>query len=217
MSCASCHFEGGIDGRTWRICAGPRNTQTLEGIADSLPLHWSADRDEVQDFEFTIRTLQAGGGLIRGQTPNLELGSSNAGLSEDLDALAAYVLSIKRKPSPFALDGPAIERGREIFSSPGVGCNNCHPPPRYTDSSMSAYPFTLHDVGTGDNPAERMGSAFDTPSLRGIWDTAPYLHDGSASNLRDVLRTRNPQDRHGRTSQLNESELNDLAAFLLSL
>ncbi len=32
-----------------------------------------------------------------------------------------------------------------------------------------------------------MFSAFDTPALRGLWDTAPYLHDGSAATLDDVV------------------------------
>src|SRR5262249_13705167 len=60
MSCASCHFDGEQDGRTWKFTSGPRNTTSLRGVAETLPLHWSADRDEVQDFEFTVRTLQAG-------------------------------------------------------------------------------------------------------------------------------------------------------------
>ena len=51
------------DGRTWLFPDGPRNTTNLRGLADTHPLHWSADRDEVQDFEFTIRELQAGTGL----------------------------------------------------------------------------------------------------------------------------------------------------------
>jgi cytochrome c peroxidase len=50
----------------------------------------------------------------------------------------------------------------------------------------------LHDVGTGDPNLERnshgRGTQFDTPSLLGIWATAPYFHDGSASTLEDVLR-----------------------------
>jgi hypothetical protein len=50
-----------------------------------------------------------------------------------------------------------------------------------------------------------------------LWDNAPYLHDGSAATLGDVLIMRNPQNRHGRTSHLSEAEIRDLIAFLLSL
>lgn len=214
MSCASCHFDGEQDGRTWKFPSGPRNTTSLRGVADTLPLHWSADRDEIQDFEFTIRTLQAGTGLIAVGEPNQELSAPNAGRSPDLDALAAYVLSLPAKPSPYAGD---VDRGRAIFNRPEVGCATCHVGNQYTDSTLAAAPFILHDVGTGDGAEERLGAAFDTPSLRGIWDTAPYLHDGSAPTLRDVLVTRNPRDRHGRTSQLSEAEISDLIAFLKSL
>ena len=57
----------------------------------------------------------------------------------------------------------------------------------------------LHDVGTcaqGDFPDvdhpdilgdDRAACAFDTPSLRGLADSAPYLHDGSAATIDDVV------------------------------
>ena len=227
MSCVSCHFDGEHDGRTWFTARGPRNTTSMRGASDTRPLYWSADRDEVQDFEFTIRELQAGTGLIRNGTPHPTLGTPNAGRSADLDALAAFIESLRPKPSPFRRPWPsrdpdgsltvAARRGRLIFERQDVGCATCHIPPRYTDSTMNASPFIKHDVGTGDGPDERLGSAFDTPSLRGLWDSPPYLHDGSAATLRDVLITRNSQGRHGRTSHLSEAEIRDLIAFLLSL
>lgn len=57
----------------------------------------------------------------------------------------------------------------------------------------------------------------DTPTLKGIWETGPYLHDGSAATLMDVITTANPGDRHGRTSHLSRKEREQLAAFLLQL
>ena len=218
MSCASCHFEGEHDGRTWLFAgSGRRNTTSLRGAEETRPLHWSADRDEVQDFEFTIRQLQAGTGLIREGSPNATLGAPNAGLSADLDALAAFVDSLRFKASPFLTPAGtltiAAQRGEAVFMRSDVGCAACHPPPRFTDTGAG---FT-HDVGTGNGPDEAMGAAFDTPTLRGIWDTAPYLHDGSAATLRDVLTTRNASDRHGRTAHLTEAEIQDLMVYLRSL
>ena len=214
MSCESCHADGEQDGRTWLFPDGPRNTTNLRGLAHTHPLHWSADRDEVQDFEFTIRELQAGTGLIEDGEPQPELGLPNAGLSADLDALAAFVESLQPKPSPFRLaDGtltPAAQNGQAVFHRADVGCADCHIPPLFTD-------FLLHDIGMGNGPGELLGPAFDTPSLRGIWHTAPYLHDGRASTLREVLVTHNPTDQHGQTAHLSERELQDLVAFLLSL
>lgn len=221
MSCASCHFEGEHDGRTWQFTAGPRNTTSLRGAGETRPVHWSADRDEVQDFEFTFRTLQAGSGLIRGREPNAELGAPNAGLSEDLDAMAAFVESLGMKRNPYSAGDSAvqgsIERGRRVFLRSDTGCSGCHRLPNYTDSTTAVSPFMVHNVGTADQPGERLGPAMDTPSLRGVWDTAPYLHDGSAPTLFDVLVTRNSSDRHGRTSHLPPAAISDLIAFLLSL
>jgi cytochrome c peroxidase len=73
-----------------------------------------------------------------------------------------------------------------------------------------------YDVGTRgrfDKAADR----FDTPSLVEGWRTAPYLHDGSAATMRDVLTTGNPADKHGKTSHLTPQQIDDLAAYLLSL
>jgi hypothetical protein len=53
--------------------------------------------------------------------------------------------------------------------------------------------------------------------LHGLFQSAPYLHDGSAPTLRDVLVPRNADDRHGTTSDLDEAELADLEAYLLCL
>ena len=54
ISCSSCHPDGQPDGRTWHNPEGLRNTQSLAGIAWTHAIHWSADRDEVQDFEHTV-------------------------------------------------------------------------------------------------------------------------------------------------------------------
>ena len=212
MSCESCHADGEQDGRTWLFPDGPRNTTNLRGLAHTHPLHWSADRDEVQDFEFTIRELQAGTGLL--EDPHPELGLPNTGRSADLDDLAAFVESLQPKPSPFRRAGgtltPEAERGQVIFHRADVGCAECHTPPLFTD-------LRVHDIGTGHGPGELLGPGFDTPSLRGVWHTAPYLHDGRASTLQDIVLTHNPTDQHGQTAQLSEAEVHDLVAFLRSL
>ena len=101
----------------------------------------------------------------------------------------------------------AAERGKAVFVR--AGCSSCHPPGLFTDLHQ-------YDVGTRrgfDRPADK----FDTPALIELWRTATYLHDGSAATVRDVLTTRNPQDRHGKTSNLTGQEIDDICAYLLSL
>ncbi len=222
ISCSSCHPDGQADARTWHNPEGLRNTTAFAAMKETHPLHWSADRDEAHDFEHTIRgPLMQGRGLIRGKAQP-DLGEPNAGLSADLDALAEYSNSFEATLSPHAA-GPrrptaAGARGRTLFFRDDVGCAKCHSGPNYTDSTLARKPFLLHDVGTGvDDPSERLGTAYDTPSLIGIYRTAPYLHDGTARTLREILVERNRGDRHGKTSHLTPTETGDLVEFLKSL
>ena len=73
-------------------------------------------------------------------------------------------------------------------------------------------------MGTGDPATEKnshdRGTRFDTPSLRGLWLTQPYFHDGSAATLEDVFRTGTV---HNIASSISTDDMSDLVAFLLSL
>jgi YVTN family beta-propeller protein len=228
IACASCHPDGQHDGRTWQNPEGLRRTTAFFGMAHTFPLHWSADRDETQDFEYTIRgPLMGGRGLLAGSMKPkaghepVELDERLAGRSTDLDALAIYCNSFDFTLSPHA-DGPgklsaAGERGKKLFFSAATGCATCHGGPYFTDSKL-AKPFNLHDVGTGAaDPTEKMGSRYDTPTLLGVYRQTAYLHHGKAKTLLEVLTTFNEGDKHGKTSHLSPTELNDLVAFLKSL
>jgi len=228
VACFSCHPDGHSDGRVWHNPEGLRKTTALFGLAHTHPLHWSADRDEVQDFEYTIRSrLMQGRGLLhesikpKAGFEKTELEEALAGRSKDLDALAIYCNSFDFRLSPHI---PATgklssgaEHGKQLFFSKQVGCSECHSGPYYTDSSLTK-PYKLHDVGTGtQDPTEKMGPQYDTPTLLGIYRTAPYLHHGLAKTLADVLTTCNKEDKHGQTSHLKPAEIDDLVEFLKSL
>jgi len=219
ISCSSCHPDGQSDGKTWHNPEGLRNTQSLAGMAWTYPIHWSADRDEVQDFEHTIRgPLMQGKGLVRGKI-NPALDAPNKGLSRALDAMAAYSNTHEFTLSPYAKKGlnPAAERGRELFFSKQTQCATCHSGPFLTDSVPSKK-FIRHDVGTAvDNPGEKMGPEYDTPTLLGVYRTAPYLHHGKAQTLEEVLTVYNHDDKHGKTSPLSKQEIADLVEFLKAL
>ncbi|MGE0788597.1 MAG: PKD domain-containing protein [Sandaracinaceae bacterium] len=236
IACAHCHLDGLADGRTWDFTdrgEGLRNTIELigrAGIGDG-PLHWSANFDEVQDFEHDMRGPFRGLGLMSDAelhtgTRDTTLGDPKAGVSADLDALAAYVSSLATEPpSPHRNEDGTLtataERGRLLFEGAG-GCTTCHTGPRLTDSALSAPGVVvLHDVGTlGAGSGMRLGmplTGLDTPTLHGLFRSAPYLHDGSARTLHDVMTTRNATDRHGTTSAMSAGELDDLVAYLLCL
>ncbi|WP_187027608.1 PKD domain-containing protein [Persicimonas caeni] len=237
IACAHCHLDGEADRRTWDFTdrgEGIRNTISLlgrEGAAHG-PMHWSGNFDEVHDFENDIRLHFGGLGLLdeadwtSGSTAE-PLGDPKAGLSDDLDALAAYVSSLSSYPrSPYRTpDGSLTDsaaRGKTIFESAETGCTDCHSGPRLTDSAwLSEGSPKLHDVGTlTDASGNRLGgelTGIDTPTLHGIWNSAPYLHDGSAATLRNVVTTRSAGGVHGKTSHLSEAEIDDLVMYLKSL
>jgi DNA-binding beta-propeller fold protein YncE len=237
IACAHCHLDGEPDRQTWDFTGrgeGLRNTISLEGRAGmgDGPLHWSGNFDEVHDFENDIRFEFLGDGLMSDEdfeqgTRSDPLGASKAGLSDDLDALATYVTALDDVPrSPFRNpDGSltdAAERGKIIFESDEAGCTDCHSGQRLTDSQfVSPGDPLLHDVGTmGPGSGQRLGApleGIDTPTLHAVWNSAPYLHDGSAATLRDVLVDKNPDDQHGKTSHLSNAEIDDLVAYLRSL
>jgi len=76
-------------------------------------------------------------------------------------------------------------------------------------------------VGTlKSSSGKRMGKpliGLDVPTLIGLWEGGPYLHDGSAQTLMDVITTQNPMNRHGNTQQLNSREREQLVAYLMQI
>ncbi|MEO1365594.1 MAG: hypothetical protein AAFX50_00350 [Acidobacteriota bacterium] len=194
ISCASCHLDGGHDGRTWDFTQrgeGFRNTTALNGRAGvgQGNVHWTGNFDEIQDFVNDIQNEFGGGGFLpAGQTANPPLGSPNGGRSQGLDDLSAFVSSLDTDHlgrSPYrAFDGsltPNAQLGAVHFDT--LACANCHPAATgYTDSTVGT--ATLHDVGTlRSSSGQRLGGALpgiDTPTLLGLHSTGPYLHDGSA-------------------------------------
>jgi mono/diheme cytochrome c family protein len=131
---------------------------------------------------------------------------------EVAEAMDAWLKSLQPVPSPQLVKGkpsPAAKRGEKLFRSRGVGCAQCHPGPLFTD--LNSYP-----VGT-TGPLDRGQDVFDTPTLVEAWRTAPYLHDGSAPDLRSVFTHRDPEGRHGRVKQLSAEEFEDLLTYLGSL
>ncbi|MEJ8850277.1 PA14 domain-containing protein [Variovorax rhizosphaerae] len=199
MSCASCHNDGGQDGRTWDLTSlgeGLRNTIALRGRAGGQgKLHWSGNFDEPHDFEGQIRALSQGTGLMTDAAYNTgtrsqPLGDRKAGVSADLDALAAYMTSLTAfSASPLRnADGTlttAAVSGKTVFAAQ---CVTCHGGVDFTDSATGV----LNNVGTlKASSGKRLGATLtglDTPTLRDAWATAPYLHDGSAATVEDAVR-----------------------------
>lgn len=199
-SCASCHAnEGRIDGLRWDFLGdgigNPKDTLSL--------LHF--DKTEPMNRRATMQSARA---CARN---GLESTNMIVPTEEDVDDLFAYLISLRPVPSPHLTpDGKlteAAERGKSLFEGK-ASCVRCHPAPYFTDKKM-------HNVGVL-SPNEPDGR-YDTPSLLESYRTAPYLHDGRALTLKDVLTVDNSAKRHGDAHELSEQEVDDLVAYLLSL
>ena len=199
QSCSSCHpGDARADGLNWDLLndglGNPKNTKSLLLVHKTPPAMWLGVRSNA---EVTVRAGIEH--ILFTKQPEEVAGS-----------IDEYIKSLKPVPSPYLVHGKlpkAAERGRKIFSR--AGCTMCHPSPLYTDLHQ-------YDVGTCDQ-FDTLTDKFYTPTLIEVWRTAPYLHDGSAATLRDVVTTCNPHDKHGETSKLSQQEIDDLCAYVLSL
>jgi cytochrome c peroxidase len=149
-------------------------------------------------------------------------------------AIAAYERTIVSGTAPFdrwvAGDNQAIspsaQQGFALFNGKGR-CASCHSGWAFTDGSF-------HDIGTakGDDVGRgalfptslKLRYAFKTPTLRDVARRAPYMHDGSITDLRGVLALYNKGgiDRPSRSElirplRLSEQDQLDLIAFLSTL
>jgi DNA-binding beta-propeller fold protein YncE len=197
QSCISCHPDARADGLNWDLIndgiGNPKNTKSLVFAHATPPC------------------------MVTGIRPNAEI-AVRAGIrhiqfserpEEDAACMDQYLRSLRPVPSPYLDNGkltPSARLGEELFRK--TGCANCHSGDYYTDGKK-------YNVGTG--VGESTGVLFDTPALREIWRTAPYLYNGSAKTIREALTVFNPKDQHGKTSSLTEKEMDALEEYVLSL
>ena len=187
LACASCHPEGGDDGRVWSFGRiGPRRTPAMNGhLLGTEPFHWDGDMNDLGHLMDEVFSGRMSGPRL---TP------------PQVDALGGW-LDVLSPPTP-AAESEQSARGQALFFGEAQ-CSSCHL------GGVSTNSFTV-DVGTGGR--------FQVPSLAGIAHRLPAMHDGCAATLRDRF---DPDcgggDAHGRTSQLDGSEVADLVSYLETL
>jgi len=187
IACASCHLEGHDDAHTWRFDAlGLRRTQTLGG-------------DIFASTPFHWDGDMKDLGMIMDVVFVNRMGGTKKG-PRHVNAMQSWMGNIPRIPNSASLATPAqIDHGKALFAS--ANCNSCHSGDLFTNN-------TNQDVGTG--------KAFQVPSLLGLANRAPYLHDGSALTIKDRF-TVPGADKHGNTQNLSASDIDDLVAYLETL
>ncbi len=200
QACSSCHsHDARVDGLNWDLLndgiGNPKNGKSLllahaTPPSMSLGVRSNATAAVRAGIRYSLFTVQP---------------------PEVADALDDYLSSLKPMPSPLLVKGklsPAAKRGRKLFLDDKVGCAECH-------SGAALTNLKSYDVGTKgkfDQPADR----YDTPTLVEVWRTAPYLHDGRARTMQEVLTTFQHDDEHGMTRHLTPRQIDDLSEFVLS-
>ena len=188
ISCATCHVDGRDDGVTWSIGDDVRRqTPSLAGnVSDTVPLTWTSEVMSVAEEADLTSTGRMGG----------------TGLGEDdLQAIAAFIDAVRLPQPPTVTTPDLVAQGEALFHRSDVGCARCHSGPTFADGRHHAL-FGLEAV--------------NTPSLLGIAATAPYLHDGRAETLREVL-TQSAGGAMGHPELLSPPQTEALLAYLRTL
>ncbi len=247
VSCASCHNQSlaftdgratsiGVDGRI-----GTRNAPSLanvgyqpyfmrEGGVPTLEMQVLVPVQEHNEFDMNMLDV-----VERLRRDTLVQVLSRGAYGRDVDAyvitraIASFERTLVSGRSRADLNRLTEQesRGRELFVSSRTGCTSCHAGVLYTsheftnNGALESYTdpgrYRLTNV-----EADRF--MFKVPSLRNVGVTAPYMHNGSISSLREVIDRYNrggmghpARDRRIVPLGLRDDECADLEAFLWSL
>lgn len=122
---------------------------------------------------------------------------------EDALCVDEYLKSLRPVPSPYLVNGELTDKakaGRKVFDK--LQCGECHSGSYYTDLKM-------HRIGN-DIEFEK---GWDTPTLKEVWRTAPYLFDGRAATMNDVFEIH----KHGIDKKVSKKEIDELTEYINSL
>ncbi|WP_028401091.1 beta-propeller fold lactonase family protein [Ectobacillus panaciterrae] len=234
MSCASCHSDGDINSLTLTTAKGPRNVTSNILTTKTGLFMWDGSRDDFTDY---IHTVQGEMGGMMNVDPGQPI---PADVQHMYDALLAFLDDPSSFPvpkSPYRENGKltkTAQQGEELFNGKG-NCLSCHGGDYFTSSVKAvdaagklttANTQFLYDIGTagvtdkdssGDaragfsNPRSR--TKFDPPTLRGVWATAPYLHDGSAKTIEEAIEKHQYEERN----TLSKQDVQAIASYVKSL
>lgn len=201
-----------IDGQSKPVVIPP-----AYGLQDIHKITLTGDGDQIMYWNRYVAVTQMGGqGTFTEPRLNLSVTNGTTDLvSDKLPPLQAYQLTLPPPPAPAgSFDAAAAARGQAVFEGPGR-CATCHSGASFTDANATLHPPSA-SVVEPENPSYAARSAtkqYRTTPLRGLWQHAPYFHDGSAPTLEAVGQRYNDKFGLGLTAQ----QIADLAQYLKSL
>jgi mono/diheme cytochrome c family protein len=178
---------------------------------------FTGDGENVAYWNRYVAVVQMGGqGSF--SDPRLPLSVTNGTtdlVSGKLPALQAYQLSLNAPPPPAgSFDSAAAARGKLLFEGAAT-CASCHSGPAFTDANLRLHPpgDSVTEPETPSYVSRSATKRYRTSPLKGVWQHAPYFHDGSAATLEAVVQTYNTK----RSLGLTAAQISDIAQYLKSL
>ncbi len=213
-SCATCHSNGTANPSIGTInhpraagdFTGPRDPISLIGVGLTAPYRWQGDIPTLEAMVTnTVVTFFKDGPT-----------QPQAVTATQVASLMAYLNTIAAPQTPFDLGtlSPAALRGQVLFQDKGQ-CMSCHGGPLLTDNKphVTGVPSA---PGATDHGNPGLPGSFNTTALRDIKNSAPYMHNGFFTNLRQVVEFYNSTSTIA-PLHLTPSEIDDLVAYLNSL
>jgi len=200
IACQSCHLHGDTDDSLHNL-GGKKLVPTLSvrGLTATAPYLRDGSYPTLGDLDELAQTLYRG--YLRPQRARGE-------------TLEAYIEALPRTRPLISNSARDLERERRGFSAfIKASCPSCHTPPVFTN--LGSVP--THRVFPDQAEKHPKGERLDTPSLLSVAGSAPYLNDGRAATLEDVISKHNQRNLHGDTAALDARERADLVCFLESL
>jgi len=201
-----------LDGRNKPVVIPP-----AYGLQDIHRITFTGDGNDIAYWNRYVAVTQMGGqGTFVEPRLNVSVTNGTQDLvSGKLPALQAYQLSLKAPaPPPGSFDAAAAARGQLVFQGAGR-CASCHSGATFTDANAGLHP-PADSVVEPETPSYASRSAtkqYRTSPLKGLWQHAPYFHDGSAATVEQVVQTYNTK----RSLGLSAQQMADLAQYLKSL
>jgi mono/diheme cytochrome c family protein len=199
---------------------GPQVIPPAYGLSGIHRITSTGDGEDIAYWNRYVGVTQMGGhGSFSDPRTGVNVTNGTDDLiTSKLPALQAYQLSLNAPPAPAgSFDTVAAVRGQRVFNGAGT-CSTCHSGIEMTDANSRLHPVS--DVVSEPEPngapsyASRSATKqYRTAPLAGIWQHAPYFHNGSAATLEAVVQTYNTKKSLG----LNNADMSDLVEYLKSL
>jgi mono/diheme cytochrome c family protein len=199
---------------------GPAEIPPAYGLAGIHKITVTGDGDDIAYWNRYVAVTQMGGhgSFSEPRTGVSVVNGTDDQVSAKLPALQAYQLSLAAPAPPAgSFDAVAAARGKAVFGG-NARCATCHSGDALTDANdrLHAPTDVVSEPEPNGEPSYASRSAtkqYRTAPLKGLWQHAPYFHNGTAATLDDVVRAYNTRMSLG----LSQADMADLVQYLKSL